>query len=89
MAQPIYYEDDTVALKGIKSSFAAQCELELQYSQQLGRLAELCDIVIPWVINQFNSDKIVPPDVVKAVMRSWATGMRLCRGTQCRPDKWR
>ena len=38
--------------------------LEKQYAKSLGRLAQLCDICIPWVLNGNNHDNSAPADVI-------------------------
>ena len=42
--------------------------LEKQYSESLGRMAQLCDVVCPWVDRQIMGHAIVvPAEVVRAV----------------------
>ena len=49
----------------LESELKTQRELERQYSQQLGRMAQLCDTVIPWLESVMSGvpDKDWPTDV--------------------------
>lgn len=47
----------------LESELKTQRELERQYSQQLGNIAQLCDQVCPWILN---NGKLVPIRVASA-----------------------
>jgi len=54
---------------GLKRAQADALCLEKQYSESLGQLARLCDVVCPWVIDQDRLvaiSKVVPASVITA-----------------------
>lgn len=58
-------------------------ELERQYATSLGRLAQLCDTVIPWALDQDKLvavSKVVPASVITAAeeIMQYVDSVRLC-----------
>lgn len=52
---------------GLKRAQADALSLEKQYSERLGRLAQLCDTVIPWVMGPVTDGVTIPNKVRSAI----------------------